>query len=326
MRNDDEWDLAEWTRASSAEPEPWRVDLGGFEGVFAEEPLSDRSVINGIAWRGIVIRQDEFPIEDTTIEVASVAGAASVRVKAGREELEEAAPEVLREALNDLTLRARALAKVMPATRNTTDQRSLRIGIDGVTPEWQLRPRRGGRCVVSCQLVGRVRLLSRPAFEEAVKDGFDLRQRSQPVLRKIDPVRDRSAVEHLADGQEVVDTGKAAYDRNRVVDLLLTPSPSRLNFLVVLGGEDVGFAHLDIEDGDDGQIAWPCMCIASPTMQGRGLGTRILLALIAQADAAELRPMIELKGNEDAVRRMAEQLGFELAGMRGQVAFYDRPS
>lgn len=326
MMNDEAWDAESAVDTGrDPQPEPLYVDLDTFRGLYAEEPLSDRAVIKGIVWRGIVIRQAGFAEGETLLDIGPAAGQATRRLTLDREGLELGAPELLRDALNNLSQVARDLIRVTPTTRGASDHRGWRIGIDGAKPEWTL-PRRGRkRGVVSCQLVGHVRLLTRQAFQNAALDRLDLRQQAQPVLRPINPAADRLVVEHLAEGNEVVKTGMAAYDRDRVVELLLTPSPDRLNYLVMLGGEDIGFAHLDIENAPEGTIAWPCMCIANPMMQGRGLGTRILLALIAEADGRGLRPMIESKGNEDAVKAIAHRLGFELSGMRGNLPFYDRP-
>jgi RimJ/RimL family protein N-acetyltransferase len=85
-------------------------------------------------------------------------------------------------------------------------------------------------------------------------------------------------------------------------------------------GEPVAYGHLDPENGK----TWLGVCVRE-TSCGKGLGTRMMDALIDEAKAQGIA-RIDLTVDEDNVgaRKLYERYGFVLQGKNGKVTFYAR--
>jgi ribosomal protein S18 acetylase RimI-like enzyme len=90
--------------------------------------------------------------------------------------------------------------------------------------------------------------------------------------------------------------------------------------LIDVGGEPAGrlYVHRGSSDIRVMDIA------LAPSFRGRGIGTGLLRALMAEADESGCKLSIHVEANNPA-RRLYERLGFQPAGERGVYVLMERP-
>ena len=293
-------------------------------GLVAEVPVTDSQVRAGVFWRGVWVQFDEFDSSAVIADAGSVAGVGNHPLtKLGRKELEDATPIAIERALSNLADTARKVVRASETTRRLAAGTSpLSIAISGVHPKWAVRGRFRSARTLTCRLAGRVSVLHPNAIHGLSARRGDLGHPVQPVLRDLDPITDRSIISHLGQAQEVQRIGGDHYDFDDLVQRMTQPHSGRYNYLVSSGGEDVGFAHIQIQETQGTAIAWLCLCIPNPALQFQGLGTTAFEELCSRALAMDATPTIELQGDEEAVRTIAERRGFALGGMGDNGNFF----
>ena len=312
-----------------------RVSLEGLTGIFAEEPLSRWRFHSGVLWRGLWCVTDAFRDDEVEYHLGSTSGAFKAAIPDGsRDEVDDAATIAEEMSLNYLVNRARDVASVDSGGRELAKLGQLqRLAIHGVDPElsWA-RVGFGRDPAVKCEVKGRIVSLTSSAWDDRVPSGLAITQPLQSVIRRIRAAADEGIVRHLASAPEVQRLGKASYDQEAVVKSLLYDSDSRVNYLITFRGEDVGFAHVEFTEDENGRFGWPCMVVTKPDLQGQGLGTRVMAALCHEAVVRKAVPHLPLSQDAEVVERIAVRLGFEYGGIRGgierdaSVPYYQPPA
>ena len=123
------------------------------------------------------------------------------------------------------------------------------------------------------------------------------------VLGRLAPP-DVAAVRRLVEQVEAAD-GTAPLSEHVLLHLPYGGDTEVRNLLVRQGGEVVGYAHLDVTDQVEGSSAELAVL---PSARGRGLGRRLVGALLEQVPDGRLR--LWAHGDSPAAGALAKRLGF----------------